>query len=50
MLSGDDLREMGLPPGPLYSRILQTLRDARVDGRIASEDEERQMVLDMTGW
>jgi len=43
VLTGDNLRAMGLPPGPVYGRILEALRDARLDGRISSEEEERQI-------
>jgi len=43
-LTGDDLKAIGLPPGRIYSRILEALRDARLDGRISSEEEERTIV------
>jgi tRNA nucleotidyltransferase (CCA-adding enzyme) len=43
VLTGDNLRAMGLPPGPVYGHILEALRDARLDGRISSEEEERQI-------
>ncbi len=47
MLSGDDLRALGLPPGPLYRRILRRLRDARLDGEIETIEEERALALAM---
>jgi tRNA nucleotidyltransferase (CCA-adding enzyme) len=43
-LSGHDLRAMGLPPGPAYREILGALRDARLDGRVHTEEEEREYV------
>ncbi len=43
-LNGNDLRAMGLPPGPLFRHILDALRDARLDGEISSEEEERALV------
>jgi tRNA nucleotidyltransferase (CCA-adding enzyme) len=43
VLTGDDLKDMALPPGPLYGRILEELRDARLDGEISSEVEERHL-------
>lgn len=50
---GHTLREMGLPPGPRYREILIALRDARLDGLVSSDDEERrlldQLVKDVTG-
>jgi hypothetical protein len=47
--TGDDLRAMGLPPSPQYARILDALRDARLDGRITSEADERRLMEEMIG-
>jgi len=47
ILTGDDLKAMGLPPGPRYGRILGALRDARLDGEIETEEQEREMVARM---
>ena len=43
-LSGTDLKSMGLKPGPLFKKILQRLKDARVDGEVTSETQERELV------
>ncbi len=43
-LGGDDLRQMGLPPGPRFAKILSKLRDARLDGEISTVEEERALV------
>jgi len=40
-LDGNDLREMGLKPGPQYARLLDSLLAARLDGEVSSEAEER---------
>ncbi len=42
-LRGDALRAMGLPPGPVYREILGKLRDARLDGDISDDGEERAL-------
>jgi len=42
--TGDDLRKMGLPPSPTYGRILATLRDAWLDGKINTQAEEKAML------
>ncbi|HEX2055769.1 MAG TPA: hypothetical protein VHF07_04710 [Nitrospiraceae bacterium] len=42
-LTGADLKAMGLKPGPHYKRILATLLDARLNGELASDAEEREM-------
>jgi len=39
LVSGADLAEQGIPPGPVYSRLLDRIRDAQLDGLIASRDE-----------
>ncbi len=43
-LSGDDLKKLGVPEGPQIKKILQTLREARLDGRISTIGEEEEMV------
>jgi tRNA nucleotidyltransferase (CCA-adding enzyme) len=44
LLTGDDLRALGIPPGPRYRAILAALRDARLDGRVQSRDDEIALV------
>jgi tRNA nucleotidyltransferase (CCA-adding enzyme) len=44
VLRGKDLTSFGLPPGPLYSRILARLTEARLNGEVTSEAEERDLV------
>ncbi|HEY0736779.1 MAG TPA: hypothetical protein VGD69_17805 [Herpetosiphonaceae bacterium] len=39
LLSGDDLRERGVPPGPIYREILHELRQAQLAGTIMSRAE-----------
>ena len=43
-LTGDDLKVMGIPPGPLYRKILTRLRAARLDGEISTRAEEEALV------
>ena len=43
VITGDDLRAAGLPPGPAYTRILDRLLAARLDGEVSSETEERAL-------
>jgi tRNA nucleotidyltransferase (CCA-adding enzyme) len=38
--TGHDLRARGIPPGPEYSRILDTLRAAWLDGQVSSHEQE----------
>lgn len=46
-LTGDDLKAMGFRPGPLFGTVLGALRDARLDGQIVSEAEERDLARAM---
>ncbi len=43
-LTGEDLKKMGVPPGPAYPRILKTLHAARLDGRLKSVEDIRRIV------
>ncbi len=39
LLTGNDLMELGVPCGPIYQHFLQSVRDAQLDGLIASRDD-----------
>jgi tRNA nucleotidyltransferase (CCA-adding enzyme) len=49
MLTGDDLREMGVPPGPRYREILEELLDAKLDGAVGNREEEIAFVKTRVG-
>ncbi|MCL6509700.1 MAG: CCA tRNA nucleotidyltransferase [Anaerolineae bacterium] len=42
--TGDDLRALGLPPGPAYGRILDRLRKAWLDDEVKSYAEEQTLL------
>lgn len=44
VLDGNDLREMGLEPGPQYAVLLDRLLAARLDGQVSTADEERALL------
>lgn len=46
-ITGDDLRGYGLPPGPQYRSILQSLRDAWLDGVISDEAQEKELLIEL---
>ena len=48
LLDGDDLRELGLEPGPLFRRIKEHLLRARLNGEVNSRDEEEALALSLT--
>lgn len=43
-LTGQDLKRMGLVPGPVYTEILRALHRARLDGKLANRQEEIEFV------
>lgn len=50
LLTGDDLRRFGLPPGRLYSQILNRLRAARLDGEVVSREDEERLAAAWRAW
>ncbi len=38
LITGDDLKRLGLAPGPQFKRLLDTLRDAQLNGELASHE------------
>ena len=43
-LTGDDLVEMGIEPGPVFQSVFNALREARVMGRVNTREEEVALV------
>ena len=44
LVNGDDLKQMGLPPGPGYRRILDAVEEAQLEGRVTTRDQALQFV------
>lgn len=49
ILTGADLKAMGLKPGPRFKQILDQLLDARLNGEVKTEAEERELVMQLAG-
>ncbi len=47
LLDGNRLRSMGLPPGPLYTKVLGALRDAKLDGKVETLHDEEEMAREL---
>lgn len=43
-ISGDDLYELGLRPGPDYQRFLSKVFNAKLDGRVQTKEEEIELI------
>jgi hypothetical protein len=46
-LTGDDLTQMGVAPGPQIKEILNLLHEARLDGKVTTKQGEEELVR---GW
>jgi tRNA nucleotidyltransferase (CCA-adding enzyme) len=44
VVDGEYLMSLGLKPSPLFSRLLNTVRDARLDGEICTVEEEEALI------
>ena len=49
IMTGTDLKTMGLKPGPKFKEILDRLLDVRLNGEIKTESEERDLVAKLAG-
>lgn len=45
LISGDVLKELGFKPGPQFKALLETLRDAQLNGEIRDADAARALAL-----
>jgi len=43
-LTGDDLKVLGLQPGPLFGHLLGALRGARLDGQVKTREDEEALL------
>ncbi|HXG12764.1 MAG TPA: CCA tRNA nucleotidyltransferase [Gemmataceae bacterium] len=44
VLTGHDLAQLGLPPGPLYKKLLDAVREAQLDGTVRTREEGLELV------
>jgi len=47
LLTGKDLKQMGLEPGPLFGNLLEALRRARLDGQVESRADEEALIEEL---
>ncbi len=45
--TGDDLKALGIEPGPRYAVLLRKLRNAWLDGQVKTEEEEKSLLADL---
>jgi len=44
IIDGEYLKSLGLKPSPLFSKLLRRVRDARLDGKVQTLEEEKALV------
>jgi tRNA nucleotidyltransferase (CCA-adding enzyme) len=49
LLTGKDLKQIGLEPGPIFGNLLEVLRGARLDGQVESRQDEEDLVEELLG-
>ncbi len=48
-ITGEDLKELGLRPGPQFKRVLDKVFEARLDGEVKSKGEEKALAKKLIG-
>ena len=49
LVTGEDLKLLGLPPGPEYRRILEAVEEAQLEGRLTTRDEALEFIRHQSG-
>jgi poly(A) polymerase len=44
LLTGDDLKELGLDPGPIYKQLLDAVREAQLEGTVQTKEEALSLI------
>lgn len=47
-LGGEELKELGISPGPEMGKLLRKLHEAKLDGRVRTRADERKLVLSLS--
>jgi tRNA nucleotidyltransferase/poly(A) polymerase len=49
LITGDDLKQLGIPQGPAYRELLDAVRDAQLEGHIKSRDDANRLIARLRG-
>lgn len=47
LVDGNDIRSRGVPPGPLYAKLIKSLLDARLNDEVRSREEELALLTEL---
>ena len=42
-ISGQDFKDLGFPPSPVYKKVFQVVFRAKLDGKVSTRQEELEM-------
>ena len=45
LITGDDLKQLGLKPGPGFKPLLDAIRDAQLNGEITTSEAARERAM-----
>lgn len=48
-ITGDDLRDLGVKPGPMYRELLDAILSARLNGVVTSREDELRLAKELIG-
>ena len=48
-MDGEDLKKLGVKPGPRLGNMLERLREAKMDGLVITREDEEAMVRRLMG-
>jgi len=49
VLTGEDLKKMGIKEGPVYKKILDALKEAKIDMGLKTKEDEINFLKEYTG-
>jgi len=49
LITGHDLKNLGLPPGPEFKRILDTIREYQLDGHLTGREQALNLARELAG-
>jgi len=48
VLNGEELKKLGISPGPQMGKVLQVLHRAKLDGEVRTRADEKKLVLSLS--
>ncbi|QKK09996.1 MAG: hypothetical protein HND58_18795 [Planctomycetota bacterium] len=49
LIDGNDMLEVGITPGPVFARVLSSVYDAQLEGRVSGKPEALRLAAELAG-